>query len=111
MPDQHRSFFSKQPYLIVGTFESPKLSFPRHFPTPSIKYAGSKLESGEVWASILFGPQGFAWSPDPTILQVSPALIPGSCSFLSVFQKSQRLTAPSHSQVTLSKRASRLAPK
>eukprot|EP01122_Echinamoeba_exundans_P009743 TRINITY_DN3508_c0_g1_i1.p1 TRINITY_DN3508_c0_g1~~TRINITY_DN3508_c0_g1_i1.p1 ORF type:complete len:610 (-),score=74.64 TRINITY_DN3508_c0_g1_i1:62-1891(-) len=55
MPDQHRIFFSNQPYLIVG----------------------SRNDSGEVWASIMFGPRGFVSSPEPTILQISPALTPG----------------------------------
>jgi predicted pyridoxine 5'-phosphate oxidase superfamily flavin-nucleotide-binding protein len=49
MPEQHRSFFTQLPFLLVGTVDA----------------------HGQPWASALAGPPGFANSPDPHHLTVS----------------------------------------
>ena len=49
MPEQHREFFAKLPYMIVGTVD----------------------ESGQPWASILVGQPGFISTPDERTLQVA----------------------------------------
>ncbi|GAB5468417.1 MAG: hypothetical protein Kilf2KO_14470 [Rhodospirillales bacterium] len=66
MPDQHRRFFAKLPFLVVGSVDA----------------------AGWPWASILSGEPGFMTSPDATTLQVaataakddplSAALLPGA---------------------------------
>ncbi|CAN5883439.1 pyridoxamine 5'-phosphate oxidase family protein [soil metagenome] len=48
MPDQHRTFFSQLPFLVVGSVD----------------------ESGRPWASVLAGQPGFAHSPDARHLRV-----------------------------------------
>lgn len=48
MPDQHRAFFEQLPFLLVGAVD----------------------HAGDVWASLVSGPAGFATSPDPLTLQV-----------------------------------------
>lgn len=48
MPDQHRSFYSQLPYLVVGAVD----------------------EQGIPWATLIEGPQGFVHSPDPRSLQL-----------------------------------------
>lgn len=48
MPDQHRSFYSQLPYLIVGAVD----------------------EKGIPWATLIEGPPGFVNSPDPRLLQL-----------------------------------------
>ncbi|CAM2064904.1 Pyridoxamine 5'-phosphate oxidase family protein [Sulfidibacter corallicola] len=55
MPDQHRDFYSKLPFLIVGSTD----------------------QAGNPWASIVAGPPGFAQTPDATRLQVSAQPLPG----------------------------------
>jgi uncharacterized protein len=49
LPEQHRQFFAKLPYLILGTVDS----------------------SGSPWASILVGQPGFLTTPDPHTLEVN----------------------------------------
>jgi uncharacterized protein len=49
LSEQHRQFFAKLPYLIVGTVDS----------------------SGSPWASILVGPPGFLATPDAQTLEVN----------------------------------------
>ncbi len=48
MPDQHREFFAKLPFVIVGTVDA----------------------EGQPWASVLASPPGFIESPDPRELVV-----------------------------------------
>ncbi|MBN3965710.1 pyridoxamine 5'-phosphate oxidase family protein [Pseudomonas gregormendelii] len=48
MPDQHRSFYSQLPYLVVGAVD----------------------EQGIPWATLIEGPPGFVHSPDPRCLQL-----------------------------------------
>jgi predicted pyridoxine 5'-phosphate oxidase superfamily flavin-nucleotide-binding protein len=48
MPDQHRAFFAQLPFLVIGSLDP----------------------GGQPFASLLFGPPGFASSPDPTMLLV-----------------------------------------
>jgi predicted pyridoxine 5'-phosphate oxidase superfamily flavin-nucleotide-binding protein len=48
MPDQHREFFARLPFLVVGSVD----------------------KGGRPWASILSGPPGFALSPDPQRLRI-----------------------------------------
>ncbi|USG62576.1 pyridoxamine 5'-phosphate oxidase family protein [Sneathiella marina] len=55
MPDQHRDFFAKLPFLVVGNVD----------------------ETGSPWVSILSGHPGFLSSPEPTILQVNSAASKG----------------------------------
>lgn len=54
MPDQHRAFFAKLPFLVV---------------------AGGD-EEGQPWVTIVEGPPGFASSPDPRRLAVAACLQP-----------------------------------
>ncbi|MFI5012853.1 MAG: pyridoxamine 5'-phosphate oxidase family protein [Hyphomicrobiales bacterium] len=49
MPAQHRAFFAKLPFLVVGSVDG----------------------MGRPWASLLFGRPGFATSPDPISLIVA----------------------------------------
>jgi uncharacterized protein len=49
LPEQHRQFFNRLPYVIVGTVD----------------------ESGSPWASILVGAPGFLSSPDAQSLQIT----------------------------------------
>jgi predicted pyridoxine 5'-phosphate oxidase superfamily flavin-nucleotide-binding protein len=49
MPDQHRLFFAQLPFLVVGSVD----------------------RDGWPWASMLFGPPGFATSPDPGRLDIA----------------------------------------
>ncbi len=48
MPDQHRSFYSQLPYLVLGAVD----------------------ENGMPWATLIEGPPGFVSSPDPRMLQL-----------------------------------------
>jgi predicted pyridoxine 5'-phosphate oxidase superfamily flavin-nucleotide-binding protein len=48
MPEQHRDFFAKLPFLVIGSVDA----------------------RGRPFASLLFGRPGFATSPDPTILEI-----------------------------------------
>jgi predicted pyridoxine 5'-phosphate oxidase superfamily flavin-nucleotide-binding protein len=48
MPEQHRAFFAQLPFLVVGSLD----------------------HEGQPFASLLFGPPGFASSPDPITLLV-----------------------------------------
>ena len=48
MPDQHRSFYSQLPYLVVGAVD----------------------QNGIPWATLIEGPPGFVHSPDPRSLQL-----------------------------------------
>lgn len=54
MPDQHREFFEKLPFLIVGSVD----------------------QEGWPWASIVYGEPGFISTPSPTIMNVSANMIP-----------------------------------
>ncbi|MGB3613987.1 MAG: pyridoxamine 5'-phosphate oxidase family protein [Elainellaceae cyanobacterium] len=56
MPDQHRNFFSRLPFLIVGTTDA----------------------QGRPWASILTGPPGFITAPNPRQLQIATQPLFGS---------------------------------
>lgn len=49
MPDQHRGFFAQLPFLLAGHQDA----------------------RGQVWASLLAGPPGFATSPDPATLTIN----------------------------------------
>lgn len=49
MPDEHREFYANLPYLLVGSVD----------------------DSGQPWASMLFGRPGFTRSPDAKTLQVN----------------------------------------
>lgn len=51
MPDQHRTFFTQLPFVLVGSAD----------------------RAGQVWASMLAGPAGFVTSPDPVTLSVRAA--------------------------------------
>ena len=55
MPDQHRDFFSKLPFLVVGSVDA----------------------QGWPWASILPGKPGFVTSPDSTTLQINNCALAG----------------------------------
>lgn len=48
MPDQHRSFYSQLPYLVLGAVD----------------------ENGMPWATLIEGPPGFVHSPDPRSLRL-----------------------------------------
>lgn len=48
MPEQHREFYRQLPFLLLGSVDS----------------------AGNPWASILEGRPGFAWSPEPRLLQL-----------------------------------------
>lgn len=52
MPDQHRQFYQQLPFIVVGAVDS----------------------HGRPWASLLEGPVGFAYSPDPTHLRLNAHL-------------------------------------
>lgn len=56
MPEQHRSFFSMLPFLIVGSVD----------------------DAGRPWASIVAAPPGFVSSPDARRLQVNAAPLVGA---------------------------------
>src|SRR5260221_1853168 len=49
MPDQHRAFFARLPFLVAASVD----------------------KSGRPWASVLSGPPGFATSPDPRRLHIA----------------------------------------
>jgi len=51
MPDQHREFFEKLPFLVVGSID----------------------KEGNPWASMLFGKPGFINTPDDTSLNIQSA--------------------------------------
>jgi uncharacterized protein len=55
LPEQHRQFFARLPYIIVGTVD----------------------ESGSPWASILVGNPGFLSSPDDRTLQITATPLAG----------------------------------
>jgi uncharacterized protein len=55
LPEQHRQFFAKLPYVIVGTVD----------------------EFGSPWASILVGNSGFLSSPDDRTLQLTATPLAG----------------------------------
>jgi len=55
MPDQHRAFFEKLPYLLVG----------------------SRDAEGRSWASMLFGRPGFVRTPDARRMEVRARALPG----------------------------------
>ena len=55
MPDQHRDFFARLPFLVVGSVDG----------------------EGWVWASLLSGAPGFASSPDPHALVVAALPVGG----------------------------------
>jgi predicted pyridoxine 5'-phosphate oxidase superfamily flavin-nucleotide-binding protein len=56
LPEQHREFFPELPFLIVGSLDA----------------------RGQPSASLLAGPPGFVFSPDPTRLRVDQLPSPGS---------------------------------
>lgn len=49
MPDQHRTFYTQLPFLVLGTVD----------------------EAGAPWATFVEGPSGFISSPDPTTLDIN----------------------------------------
>src|SRR3546814_768862 len=55
MPDQHREFFTRLPYLLIGGGDP----------------------DGRVWASILFGRPGFVAAPDAGTLRIDAWPSPG----------------------------------
>ena len=55
MPDQHRDFFAKLPFIVAG----------------SVDY------QGDVWATLLSGSPGFITSPTPTSLDIVTRVEPG----------------------------------
>ena len=55
MPDQHRAFYNKLPFVLIGTVD----------------------ENGRPWASIVAGRPGFMTTPDPGILRVASRPLPG----------------------------------
>lgn len=55
MPEQHRAFFAQLPFLVVGAVD----------------------RDGDVWATLLGGPPGFARSPDPKQLRIGTEPDPG----------------------------------
>jgi uncharacterized protein len=55
LSEQHRDFFSKLPFLVVGSMD----------------------DAGQPWASMLFGAPGFVWSPDVHTLCVSARPVAG----------------------------------
>jgi predicted pyridoxine 5'-phosphate oxidase superfamily flavin-nucleotide-binding protein len=55
MPDQHRDFFARLPFLVVGSVD----------------------HAGWVWASLLAGRPGFAASPDPRSLTIAALPVAG----------------------------------
>jgi hypothetical protein len=55
MPDQHRTFFEEQPFLV----------------------AGGRDGDGRPWATILEGGPGFVRSPDPASLEIGALPAPG----------------------------------
>ncbi|MGH1426974.1 MAG: pyridoxamine 5'-phosphate oxidase family protein [Arenicella sp.] len=54
MPDQHRDFFEKLPFMVVGSVD----------------------EHGWPWTSIITGSPGFAHSPEPTVLTLKTPIHP-----------------------------------
>ncbi|MBK7951356.1 MAG: pyridoxamine 5'-phosphate oxidase family protein [Deltaproteobacteria bacterium] len=54
MPDQHRTFYSALPFLVLGSVDG----------------------EGRPWASLVEGPPGFVRSPDPRALEIDRALDP-----------------------------------
>lgn len=54
MPQQHREFFPLLPLLLAGSLDA----------------------HGQPWASVLAGPPGFAYSPDPRLLRVDALPLP-----------------------------------
>jgi uncharacterized protein len=56
MPDQHREFFTRLPFLIVGSLDA----------------------EGQPWPSVLHGPVGFAHSLDPRRLRIDALPSAGS---------------------------------
>jgi len=55
MPKQHRTFFAQLPFVVVGAVD----------------------ETGQPWASLLFGQAGFASSPDPQTLSIAATPVDG----------------------------------
>lgn len=55
MPEQHRAFFAALPFLVIAAGDN----------------------EGRPWVSILEGPEGFASSPDPGILELDTSLAAG----------------------------------
>jgi len=55
MPEQHRDFFSRLPFLVVGSVD----------------------QAGQPWASVLAGAPGFVSSPDPQHLRIAAAPLAG----------------------------------
>jgi len=56
LPEQHRQFFPQLPFIIVGSLDA----------------------RGQPSASLLAGPPGFVYSPDPTQLRIDALPLPGS---------------------------------
>jgi predicted pyridoxine 5'-phosphate oxidase superfamily flavin-nucleotide-binding protein len=54
MPEQHRAFFARLPFIVIGAAD----------------------ERGALWASLLAGPPGFISSPDPHTLDVDAPPLP-----------------------------------
>lgn len=55
MPNQHRTFYTEQPFLV----------------------AGARDGAGRPWATVLEGPDGFVTSPDAKTLRISAGPAPG----------------------------------
>lgn len=54
MPEQHRTFFQAQPFLVIASSDA----------------------KGQVWTTIVEGPDGFVQSPDPRTLTLSTQVDP-----------------------------------
>ncbi|MGF6758014.1 ferredoxin-NADP reductase/predicted pyridoxine 5'-phosphate oxidase superfamily flavin-nucleotide-binding protein [Paraburkholderia sp. GAS42] len=55
MPEQHRQFFSEQPFMVFGGVDT----------------------GGQPWATLRVGRPGFVSSPDPRTLQIKGGTLPG----------------------------------
>jgi hypothetical protein len=55
MPDQHRDFYAQLPFVVLGSVDP----------------------AGDVWATLVSGRPGFAWSPEPRLLAIDQALPAG----------------------------------
>jgi predicted pyridoxine 5'-phosphate oxidase superfamily flavin-nucleotide-binding protein len=55
LPEQHRQFFERLPFVVIGSIDG----------------------QGQPSASLLAGPPGFAWSPEPELLRVDALPLAG----------------------------------
>jgi len=62
MPDQHRSFFSQLPFIVIGSVD----------------------DDGNAWAGVRSGEEGFIDSPDPQRLRIRGGTIDGDPTELGI---------------------------